>query len=122
MDHVLRWATMLAAIAMRVERLKPLARTQPDLPADIALSQIEIEALRIAKTRIKKCTETIPTTGMPSIGQAVRWIAELGGYTGKSSGGPPGSITIARGFERLLIWADAFAAVHEQKPRRKSDQ
>lgn len=121
MDHVLRWATMLAAIAMRVERLKHLARTQPDLPADVALSQIEIEALRAAKTRIKKRTETIPT-GMPTIGQAVRWIAELGGYTGKSSGGPPGSITIARGFERLLIWADAFACAHEQKPRRKSDQ
>lgn len=121
MDHVLRWATMLAAIAMRVERLKHLARTQPDLPADVALSEIEIEALKVAKTQIKKRTETIPT-GMPTIGQAVRWIADLGGYTGKSSGGPPGSITIARGFERLLIWADAFASMRPPKPRRKSDQ
>jgi hypothetical protein len=118
MNHVLRWAPMLAAIAMRVERLKHLARTQPELPASAELSEIEVDALRAAKTRIKKRTETIPT-GMPSIGQAVRWIAELGGYTGKSSGGPPGSITIARGFERLLIWADAFACAREQKRRRK---
>jgi hypothetical protein len=118
MNHVLRWAPMLAAIAMRVERLKHLARTQSDLPASVELSEIEIDALRAAKTRIKKRTETIPSE-MPSIGEAVRWIAELGGYTGKSSGGPPGSITIARGFERLLIWADAFACAREQKPRRK---
>lgn len=117
-DHVLRWATMLAVIAMRVERLKHLARTQPELPASIELSEIEIEALRAAKTRIKKRTETIPT-GMPTIGQAVRWIADLGGYTGKSSGGPPGSITIARGFERLLVWADAFACARELERRRK---
>ena len=117
-DHVLRWATMLAPIAMRVERLKHLARTEPDLPASVAFSDIEIEALKAAKTRIKKRTETIPT-GMPSIGQAVRWTADLGGYTGKSSGGPPGSITIARGLERLLVWADAYACVHEQKRRRK---
>ena len=107
--HVLRWATMLAAVAIRVERLKHLARTQPDEPATIELSALEIEALRAAKNRIKKRTEVLPR-GAPSIGLAVRWIAELGGYTGKSSGGPPGSTTIGRGLERLLVWADGFAA------------
>jgi hypothetical protein len=40
----------------------------------------------------------LPDT-MPTIRQATLWIAELGGYTGKSSGGPPGAITIGRGFE-----------------------
>jgi hypothetical protein len=117
-DHVLRWATMLAPVAMRVERLKHLARTQPDLPASVELSDVELEALKVAKTRIKKRTEMIPT-GMPTISQAVRWIADLGGYTGKSSGGPPGSITIARGLEYLLVWADAFAFARQQKRRRK---
>jgi hypothetical protein len=40
----------------------------------------------------------------------VRWIADLGGYTGKGSGGPPGSVTIGRGFARVT----AAAAVMEQ--------
>jgi hypothetical protein len=62
-------------------RLKHLARNQPDLPASTELSDIEVEALRAAKSRIKKRTETIPDE-MPTIGQAVRWIADLGGYTG----------------------------------------
>ncbi len=61
-------------------------------------------------------TETIPE-GVPSIAQAVRWIADLGGYTGKSSGGPPGSTTIGRGLERLMIWADAFE--YAEKLRQK---
>lgn len=111
-ERVTRWATMLAAVAIRVERLKHLARTQPDAPATIALSALEIDALRLAKTRVKSRVEIIPP-GVPTIAQAVRWIADLGGYTGKSSGGPPGSITIGRGLQRFMIWADAYAAAKE---------
>jgi hypothetical protein len=108
MERVILWATMLAAVATRVERLKHLARTQPDAPATIELSMLELEALRAAKRRGNSRVEVIPD-GVPTIAQAVRWIADLGGYTGKSSGGPPGSTTIGRGLERFLIWADGFA-------------
>lgn len=114
-DRVMRWATMLAAVAARVERLKHLARSQPDAPASLALTPMEIDALRAAKTKIKARTEIIPE-GMPTIAQAVCWIAELGGYTGKSSGGPPGSTTIGRGLERLMVWTDAFE--YSEKLRR----
>ena len=103
---------MLAAVATRVERLKHLARTQPDAPATIELSELELEALRAAKHKFKSRVETIPD-GVPSIAQAVRWIADLGGYTGKSSGGPPGSTTIGRGLEWLLIWTDGFACARK---------
>jgi hypothetical protein len=107
-DHVIRWATMLAAVAMRVERLKHLARTDPDAPATIELRPIEIEALKAAKrTRFMKRTETVPDD-MPTIATAVLWIAQWGGYQGKSSGGPPGSTTIGRGLERLLVFAKGF--------------
>jgi len=115
-DRVIRWATMLAAVAARTERLKHLARTQPDVAASVALSPMEIEALRAAKTKYKARTETIPE-GVPTIAQAVLWIAELGGYTGKSSGGPPGSTTIGRGLMRLMIWTEAFE--YSEKLRQK---
>lgn len=115
-DRVIRWATMLAAVAARAERLKHLARSQPDAPASIALSPTEIEALRAAKLKRKARNETIPE-GMPTIAQAVLWIAELGGYTGKSSGGPPGSTTIGRGLERLMIWAEAFETFEKSRSK-----
>ena len=40
--------------------------------------------------------------------QFVTLVANLGGYIGKSSGGPPGSIVIARGFGRVLTAAAAL--------------
>jgi len=40
-----------------------------------------------------------------------RGLAELGGYTGKSSGGPPGTITISRGLAKVRAAADAIAAL-----------
>jgi hypothetical protein len=107
------WATILAAVATRIERLKRLARKQPDEPATIELAEHEVRALILLKRRRKKKTETI-TDDIPSIATAVTWIAELGGYTGKSSGGPPGSVTIARGLESLMPAAEMFLIVANQ--------
>ena len=44
----------------------------------------------------------------PSIAEIVLWIAEFGGYTGKSSGGPPGGITIRRGLDLIAPVAVAL--------------
>lgn len=108
-EAVCKWAILHAAVALRTERLKNLARTTPAEPASIELSQDEIRVLVALKHRIKNSVESVPND--PTIGQAVTWIAQLGGYTGKSSGGPPGSITIARGFEKLLASVEAVLAV-----------
>ena len=75
----------------------------------LEFSEIELHALLLFKRRSKKKTETIPDS-VPTIAQATLWLAELGGYTGKSSGGPPGTITISRGLAKLRSAADAIAA------------
>jgi hypothetical protein len=113
-EHVIRWATLLATVAVRIEQLKHLARTTPDLPASTVFDAIEIEALKAAKIRQKKRTEVIPE-GMPTIGQAVRWIGDLGGYQGRS--GIPGSLTLGRGLERFSAWAEGFAAAYALRPK-----
>src|SRR5450631_207946 len=99
------WATLLAAVAARIERLKLLSRTEPEKPASVEFDPYEIRALILLKQEYKKKTEIIPDT-MPTIALATRWIADLGGYTGRSSGGPPGSITIRRGLEYLAPAAE----------------
>jgi hypothetical protein len=106
------WASMLAATAARTERLKHLSRTQPDLPATEELAPHEVEAVVLLKRKRKKKTEQIPE-GIPTIAMVVLWIAELGGYTGKSSGGPPGSVTISRGLERLAPAAEMLRVLRE---------
>jgi hypothetical protein len=99
-EAVTLWATILACVAARAERLRLLARKQPDRPASVDLSQHELCALILLKRQQRARNEVI-SDAMPTIAQATLWIAELGGYTGKSSGGPPGAITIRRGLAVL---------------------
>lgn len=77
-----------------------LSRTQPDLPATTELDEAEIEAARLGTQRQRR-----PPGQQPTIGEVTQWIAELGGYTGKSSGGPPGIIVLTRGLQRIELLA-----------------
>ena len=94
-DHIVRWATLLSSVAMRLLRMTYFARNVPDAPATTEFSQAEVKAIvMLRKPKSKPCGEL-------SISDAVRWLADLGGYTGKSSGGPPGPIVLARGLHRI---------------------
>jgi len=113
-DAAIRWATILAVAAARIERLKHLSRNQPDRPASDELEPIEVEVLVALKRRYKSRNEVMPD-GMPTMSQAVCWIAEMGGYNGKSSGGPPGSITIARGLDHLRAGVEGVLAMRSRE-------
>jgi len=116
-EAVKKWATVLAAIAMRAERLKHLSRESPDLPATNEFSASELQALVLLKRKYAARNETVGDK--PTLATAVRWVADLGGYTGKSSAGPPGTITISRGLERVLMAAEALELASEQKKPKK---
>lgn len=106
-NAVVKWATMLAVVAVRAEHLRHVARTSPEEPATSELTATELEALILVKRREKKKNEVIPDD-TPTIAQAVRWIADIGGYVGNKSSGKPGATVIARGLERLLIVAETI--------------
>jgi hypothetical protein len=111
------WATLLATVATRVERLKHLARNEPKKPATVELSRIEVRALKLLKTRQKSKVEVIPK-GMPTIELAVRWLADLGGYARPSDGTPPGSITIGRGLAQLATAVEILEAFRLARRKR----
>ncbi|MDB4934862.1 MAG: hypothetical protein JWP87_1834 [Labilithrix sp.] len=114
-EGVRKWATILAAVAGRIERLKYLARHQPDAPASLELSPGEIEGLkldRIARTPARH--PKLPV--MPSMVVATEWIAELGGWI--RANGPPGSITLSRGLERLRYIVDGVELA--RRPTRET--
>lgn len=104
-DAVHRWALILAAVATRIERLKRLARERPTQPATAELTVYEVRALKILRFKARAHDEPDPT-----IGQAVAWIAEMGGYANKYSGKPPGATVLGRGLRRLRAAADLLIA------------
>lgn len=99
-----KWALVLATVAVRLERIKRRSRAEPNAPASVEFSDAELHALILLKRRNGR---TIPD-GVPTLQQATLWLAELGGYTGKSSGGPPGAITLARGLDKVRAAAAAL--------------
>lgn len=103
---IYRWATLLAAVAVRVERLKRLSREQPELDALEELSREEIDAA-IILTKTKKYELGACLT----LEEAVRLIAIVGGHMGSPSYGPPGTITIRRGMDHVVPAAIALARV-----------
>jgi len=108
---VIKWATILIAVAVRIERIKQLSRDEPARPASDEFSPAEIKAtilLRFGKSGKAK----LSPRSSPTISEVTLWIAQIGGYTGQtSSGGPPGSITIARGLDSVRIAAKALEAI-----------
>ena len=104
MDTLAKWATVSAAVAMRTERLKRRARTEPELPATAELTRDEIDAAILLRE-----PEGVEPGHTPSLATCVDWIAEIGGYTGRTnSRGPPGSIVLGRGLERITHLATAL--------------
>jgi hypothetical protein len=109
-DHLMIWATLLASVAMRIERLKHLARTEPDTPASVEFSREEIDAVIVLRQ-----PSGYRRGDMPNIGQVVRWVADLGGYIGPSNG-PPGSTVIGRGLKRVEPVILALRYIGQEKP------
>jgi hypothetical protein len=117
--RIQKWAVLLSSVAVRIQRLTMLARQQPELPATAELEQGLIDAAIVATEQTKwKVGQG------PPLGQVVLWIAQIGGYTGKSSGGPPGALVLSRGLKRLELLARYGAQLHRryQDERPKGDK
>jgi Transposase DNA-binding/Transposase Tn5 dimerisation domain len=96
LDALRRGLALYSVIAWRILYATLLARSAPDLPCSVLLEAAEWQALYCA---IHK-TPTPPATP-PSLHQAVRWIAQLGGFIGRAGDGEPGAQVLWRGFQRL---------------------
>jgi hypothetical protein len=116
-DAVMKWAIVMAATASRIERLKCLARNEPTIEAAREFTVWEVQAALVLRRRYKAQNQPDPTP-TPNIAELVRWIAELGGYTGKSSGGPPGAITIRRGLDIVSPVAAALEQLDAERQMR----
>ena len=90
-------------IAWRILRLRTLAQTDAKRPASKVLSELQLRILRrVGRT-------TLPRA--PTAADALTAIAALGGHLRRN--GPPGWITLARGYERLLTLEEGAGLADE---------
>jgi hypothetical protein len=80
-----------------------LSRTVPDAPCTTILEPEEWQALYCTIHLV-----SVPPSEVPSLRQAVRWIAMLGGFLGRKSDGDPGPKVLWQGFQRLIDLATMY--------------
>jgi hypothetical protein len=104
------YIALMCVVAWRLQWLTYINRTDPLSPCTTVLTTIEWQALymRIHKTAV--LPKAIPTTH-----QAIRWIAQLGGFLGRKSDGEPGIVVIWRGWKRLQDLAATWALIAETR-------
>ena len=95
--------TLYSIIAWRILYATMLARTASDVPCTIILSTEEWQALYCNVNRLSE-----PTATPLSLGEAVLWIAKLGGFLARKSDGEPGPQVLWRGFQHLPYITDMF--------------
>ena len=111
LDHLQRCLALFSVIAWRLLYATLLARVLPDVACTALLEESEWQALYC---HIHQTTQVPPTP--PTLAQAVRWIAQLGGFLGRTGDGPPGVTVLWRGFQRLV---DLTAMYHVFRPPRR---
>ena len=109
-EAIQKWAIVLATVAVRAVHLARAARATPDLPAATEFTDDEIDA-----TIALRQPKGISIGDRPPLHLVVRWIADLGGYTGKSSGGRPGPTVIGRGIRRMEAVACAIKNLRQMQ-------
>lgn len=92
-------------VACRILSLTLLGRTVPDLPCSVIFEEHEWQSLYcfIHQT-------SCPPNSPPSLNEAIRWLARLGGFLGRKNDGHPGPIVLWRGLQRLSDIALAWLA------------
>jgi hypothetical protein len=110
-DALCKMLAILAPIAYRLLLFRALARAAPTAPATRAFSPVELAIMKAAPSN-----KALPPP--KSIADALAHLARLGGHLKRN--GPPGWVTLGRGYERLLALRLGWRMAEES--RRRCDQ
>lgn len=108
---LMSYIALQSIFAWRLLWMTFLNRNSPELSCEVMLTDNEWKTLWIKKNRRKIKSGEIPATPpekAPSVYEAVRWIAMLGGFLGRKNDGEPGMISIWRGWLQLLSAVEVY--------------
>jgi hypothetical protein len=102
-----RLLAVFSQVAWQLLWLTYQARLTPDAPCTLVLQTYEWQALYAFHHR----SQSLPSQP-PSLHQATRWIAQLGGFLARKGDGEPGVKVLWRGWTRLQDIADTWSILH----------
>jgi hypothetical protein len=102
-----RYVALMSVVAWRLFWMTQIKRQNPKASCTMVLTEHEWQSLycRINKTRV------LPQQP-PTVSEAVRWIARLGGFLGRKGDQEPGVTVIWRGWQRLNDIAATWLLLH----------
>jgi len=103
-ERIRRALALYSIVAWRLLHMTYLARAEPDAPCTLVLEPDEWKALVLVRPGRKKTEPLRP----PTIREAVRQIANFGGFMGRKGDGDPGVKSIWTGFRRLMDFTHAY--------------
>lgn len=106
---IVKWATILAAVAARALRIAQLLRTTPDIPATDEFTNYEIDATFFLAKRKQDRRRRV------TFKEVVDLIADLGGFANKYSGGRPGPTVLGRGLAKVQIAAQVLKNMDQMR-------
>lgn len=110
-DRLKRAFVTYSIVAWRLLWLTYTSRVNPAVSCECILEPDQWQALAC-----HHLGSPVPLAQPPSLGEAVLWIAQLGGFLARTGDGVPGVKTIWRGFSRLTdlvkMWRLLNAALH----------
>jgi hypothetical protein len=95
-------------VAWRIYHLTWLGRETPDVPCSVFFQEAEWKALCVKVTR-----NPTPPEVPPTLREATRMVASLGGFLGRKCDGHPGTKAIWLGIQRLDDIADVYVLMLE---------
>ena len=113
-ERLQRCLPLYSVIAWRILYATLLSRTLPELPCTVLLALEEWQALYCAIHH----TSTPPATP-PSLRQAVRWIARLGGFLERRGDGEPGVTVLWKGFQHLADLTTMYCIMRPPSPKSR---
>jgi len=98
-------------IAWRIFYLTKLGRETPNIPCDFFFEEYEWKALVAYVTK-----NSNPPLQQPTLGEAMRMVAQIGGFLGRKCDGNPGVITLWRGLEKLNALVEMWLILKNDSP------
>jgi hypothetical protein len=106
---VTKFIALMSVVAFRLYFVTLANRALPEESCELILKEHEWQALCVSANR------KIPLVP-PTVREAVRMIAKLGGFLGRKSDGEPGTTVVWRGWDKLQTVAQFFLSMQPTTP------